>query len=278
MKTFLASCILIFASPVWANQLACQVALLGGFPSKLAIGVLAETTNGERYIGISPYAGSVHPVIARTMAESLALKEIFWLGEIRYRIVHGRPLVFEANETSKFYFLNKNSPSVDVNGQSVTMANDARRMPRNIRAPNFRATAFDEQNKRLARELEHIDGDIRHTIGNSLQILSSLVNSMRGEKYTFERKTWIIEEYTVKNVGDFVLVRWLIMNLLEDDRINGEDALLVISVLGMLDEGPSAITKIAQIDHDRFSVIIQYLSTMVDPNLSNAPVDLYQVR
>lgn len=200
--------------PSLAGATDCENILL---PPHFGIGVLAKTRTGQLFIGISSYAGSFHHRILRQMFLRLPLAEILWMGEMTYRIEDGKPLLFEANETSGHYWKLKTNKIANELGVPIT--NNFTQIPDEIQAPSFRAWAYGTGPNRIVKELREIDDDVRHDIGNALSIVPALARLIQLAGNNFEKKREILALVRRTSSERVRLMRWLIQHLEIDNRL-----------------------------------------------------------
>ncbi len=274
-----------FVLPASATELpanpfihTCVADLRSGDPAfRLAIGVLAETTDGSLILGTSPYAGSVHSAIAAAIIANTEVKQILWMGEGRLVIANGKPLFSEVNETSGYY-ADTRFVGIKVGERSISVLNSVEVIPLANRAENFKGHKYDAKNKRLAKELQNIPGDVRHTIGNSLQVVSSIAKLVNSKRSSTAEKYAMASSLRVRNAADLTLVRWLVLNLYEESRIEEADAITMNSLLTALSRHLPVIAELEAIDLEALDLVMQKLSRIINPNLGGMRVDLYKLR
>lgn len=285
MRFLAAVVVTLFAPFAFANELpinpvvhTCLSDLRSGDPSfRLGIGVLAEGTDGSLVLGMSPYAGSVHSAIVDSLAASIEIKQILWMGENRRLIVDGKPVFSEANETSGYYAIIRDT-GIEVGTRTVPVQNSYKNIPLSNRTVDFTGHVFDEKKMRLAKELQDVQGDVRHSIGNSLQVLSSVTQLIKSPRATFDSKTEVLNLIRGKHSADLILVRWLILNLFEEERIEATDMEVMMALINAYTRPMPVLAEIEVTDLEALAVVMGKISRMINPNLDGIRVDLYKLR
>ncbi len=246
--------------------------------SRLGIGVLGKDRNGQFILGISPYAGSQHRIIFHRLIHDFSLRQIVWMGELRYSIASGKPYISEANETSGYF-----KEIIDNGIQSdspVEVYNDVRELPEVLRSTYFSSSRFSEVGQaRLARELQNIKGDVRHGLGNALQIMQSISRLAESDTIGPERKVEILEKALSENKDQIELIRWFTKTLLEENRLKAEDVNGVVDLINLLQKQPIQYGQI--FDGAGYPLVrdqLMALSKYVVPTEDLVPVRIWQIQ
>lgn len=205
---------------------------------RLGIGVYAEVVNGDFVLGISPYSGALHQIVVNRLRQAVPLKKILWMGELRYDSDGRIPQIIEANETSGFYHeISQARWQVLPDYRSISIENDVRNLPDVLLKKYFAGKRFEiAGDARLARELRNVKGDIRHGIGNSIQLVRSLAKALHRPVFTMEQKIEFLYGVISRPTGDVALVRWMIADLLHERRVRFSEVDVALEFLTLLTE------------------------------------------
>lgn len=254
---------------------SCWRTLLPVPAARLGIGVLVEDQGGRHWLGVSSYAGSNHRNIVQRFAERGDLKRVLWLGELRYATVQGLPEVVEANETSGYY--REIRDGLIWQGHAVEVRNSVNALPLKVRSADFQGYAFDPANQRLAKELQGIAGDVRHSVGNSLQVLVSASHLMKSERKTLSLRQSFLDHFVLSGQSHLALVNWLVLNLFEEGRINEDELAPIFQLNSKFNKPHPRVEDFADVDSARLDSVVRHLSQMISPSQTEAVVNLFEI-
>lgn len=254
----------------------CADALLAEVASRYGIGVLAETHEGHLVLGVSPYVGSLHNLILDGLVKKNGVRRVLWMGEMRYSMKEGQPLFHEANETSGRYVEIRENGLFHEKGW-VRIENSVDNIPPAMRGENFIPKPFDADNMRLVSELQKIKKDVRHSIGNSLQTIFSITILMTMTRKSIEYRENTLTHFRSLHGDDVQLVQWLMLNLLEDGRLNLEEAKPLMALLSKLRRTEVRAEEFLEVNAEEVELMVQKIASIVNPQGSHAKVDLYEI-
>jgi hypothetical protein len=254
----------------------CNGDLLSRQQSRLGIGVLVEGRNGVKYLGVSPYAGSLHSAILTQINKRLSIKQILWMGELRFHVAGGGPVLVEANETSGHFKELRNS-GFEARGRKVPLHNSVENLPGSVRSTEFKGYAFDVNNMRLAPELQKVQADVRHSIGTSLQAVATITLILAMDFTSAEDKQKYLRDFHQKNREDVILVNWLIRNLIEDQRLSNADSAFLLNLMSAFQRDLPLVEEIAATDQIALDTVMQKLTAIVNPDPDEATVELLRL-
>lgn len=248
---------------------------------RLGIGVYAETKTGDFMMGISPYSGALHQELVVRMNDQAPLQKILWMGELRYDSTGPHPQIISANETSGYFHELK--AAVDSHKpMAIQIENDVRNLPEILLNKYFSGRRFENSGEtRLARELRNVDGNIRHGIGNSLQIMQSLLQALHRENFSIEQKIQILTDVASRQTGDVGLVRWVIHDLLNERRIRIQDIDVALEFVDLVFEpnfSQANVQAILSKDKRVIAAQLQNLNRFNQGDGTLVPVDFWIIR
>lgn len=259
------------------SPLACNGLLTATPISKLGIGVLARDSSGDLVLGVSPYAGSLHDNIVYALLDKSNVVEIVWMGEVRYSKINEMVELHEANETSGFYSRHVDSPLL-LGDRTVPVANCADNLPHCVRSEKFQSYPYKNgENLRLAEELREVRGDVRHSIGNSLNIVSSVARILTSPSYTFERKTSATATLKTTDASHLRLVGWLLQNLVDDDRITAEEIQALRDFVLKLSTTNWTVGSFANINPEVIQNQVQRVAAFTVPGKTDSSVEIFRL-
>jgi len=267
----------IFVTAGLAQALDCRGDLVSGPTDRLGIGVLALDENGGMHLGISTYSGSWHKGIVERLAKSIRLKKILWLGELRYDLVNGQPMVLEANETSGFYQLVKDK-GFDQGGRRVPVLNSVAELPAEIRAKAFAGYNFDPQNMRLVPELRPIQEDVRHSMASVLMAISVTTQIMGLDVFSLENRRQRLKDFIRENQAKVKLASWLITDLIKEKRLPADEASFFLDLLELLQDEHTTVEEIAKVDTHEIDRLMLKLTRLINPTSEEMPVQFFKLR
>jgi hypothetical protein len=262
---------LVFPLAAWAvspQEESCELTM--SRPGRLGIGVLTINEDGERDLGISPYAGSLHYHIVDRLVAAGANKGL-WLGEMRYEKSGDKIQIFEANETSGYY----ETASKGGLPLLIPMVNSVENLPTSSRALNFKGYAFRPEKLRLENELERL-GDVRHSMNNTLSVISAPAYLLFSKRSTEETKKEIVEKFRETAMEHLILIRWILLNLIEDQRLDYASLSQILPFLAVF-EGRLPITAIDSIDPVLLHQELNQVSRLLNPSRSEMRVDILRL-
>lgn len=201
--------------------------------TQLSIGVLGESRQGERYLGISSYVSSNHNHIVDSLIEIHGVWKILWMGELRhYRDSDGRPIITEANETSGFYNEVKNGKKVKGIYSAQNHIDD---LPPSLRASSFRGWTFDKENLHLLTELNSLK-NIRHDVNTSLQLVSLSISVLK-RPVDQQKALHLLARFNGERHRDIRLIRWLMNYVVQSKKVSVAEFAELQKALKLLEDG-----------------------------------------
>lgn len=254
----------------------CHADLLTDQQSRLGIGVLVEVQNGIKHLAVSPYAGSLHSAILHRLDRRLPIKRILWMGELRFRVEAGLPVLVEANETSG-HFKDLRQSGFEARGRKVPVHNSVENLPSSVRSTEFKGYAFDVRNMRLAPELQKVQADVRHSIGTSLQAVATITIILAMNFTKPEEKQILLQEFHKNRKEDLILVNWLIQNLIDDQRLSNAESTFLLTLLSAFNRDLPLVEEIAATDLSTLDEVMQKLTAIVNPDPAEAKVEFFRL-
>lgn len=245
--------LMVFPFGVHAAESSCEAFLQ---QARLGIGALGMDRGGHKILAMGPYLGCYHRNLVWELVKRYRVEEILWLGEARYVVrVSGRPVVFEANETSGLF------------GQSedyiVPLKNAVESIPREWRAVSFRGHHWDESSpEHLDPRLALFQGNARHDILNALSTLQGGVALLQRAVNKPETVAKIWSHLSDENERLRMLF-WVIATLKADQLLGRNDAGEVIAAANALSQPWPSLTRITTIDAGQLQREIDQLSRIV---------------
>ncbi len=245
--------------------------------SKLGIGVLARDSSGNLLLGVSPYAGSLHDNIVYELLDTSNASEIVWMGEVRYSKINEIVELHEANETSGFYSRHSQAPLI-IGDRTIPIANCVTNLPSCARSQNFQGYSFQSgEHFRLAEELKEVKGDVRHSIGNSLNIVSSVARIITSPFYSIERKTMATANLKTSDASHLRLVSWLLKNLTEDARIDAKEIRELQEFVAKLLVPDWTVETFKDINAEVIQNQVQRVAAFTVPGKTGKSVEIYRL-
>lgn len=199
-------CCWFLCAPVFAAG-PCDNFLL----PRLGIGVLGRTLFGFPVLGVGPYVGVHHHDLIQIMSDRHFVVRLEWLGELRYAIDKGKPVIYEVNETSGHFM---------DGGSTIPMENNARSIPERWRANRFRANSYDDTRPHLDQTLNAVTGNVRHEILNTLTKLGSFLKIMGSPTFSISRKAGFIRHMRYEEYQSIQMMRWILHNLIQERAVS----------------------------------------------------------
>ena len=201
------------------------------FESLLNIAAIVHDFDGKPRLLTGSYMTGAHESLM-LKAGPFTIRDVSFLGEIRYKMVNGLPQISVANHSSGFYF-DLQGKDWSTSGRTIPIRNDYESIPKSMRAFDFRGYRWNEGPVHLAPEFRGIKYNVRHYVQTSFNKLVSAKNELCRAYENQRPPRSIIVDYLKDNGFELdilgqVLTYYLDRNLMDYQKLPNVVATLIL--------------------------------------------------